>query len=89
MINLSKAKVGDKFITRNGVVVEYHYKQSRCYGTIPHHYIIDDFVFTWPITPDRYKFLHVNKFGLENPPFEGKWDIVKQVPKTELVISIF
>ena len=90
MIDLSTAKIGEKFITRNGVVVDYIHKQSQIYGNFPHTYIVTHHMFSWEIAPNKVKFLSVNRFGLEHAPFEGKWDIIKKaVIQTTATISIF
>ena len=90
MIDLSTAKIGEKFITRNGVVVDYVHRQNRVYGSGAHTYITSEYTFSWNISPSKVKFLTVNQFGLEWPPFEGKWDIVKKIPNQDTIcITIF
>lgn len=90
MVDLSTAKIGEKFITRNGVVVDYIHKQNRVYGSGAYTYIKSEYMFSWNISPSKVKFLTVSQFGLEWPPFEGKWDIIKKAGiQTTGTISIF
>lgn len=91
MIDLTTAKIGDKFITRNGMVVEYVHCQTRFYGISQSIRYIPGFLFVWYMTPEHPKFIIVNQNGLEWSPFESKWDIVRKYngEQTPVKITIY
>lgn len=91
MIDLSKARIGDQFLTRNGMVVKLIHCQNRVYegsNGNPFYYV-SEFIFVWYMTPEHPKFITVSKNGLEWSPFKGKWDIIRKISDAESPISIF